>query len=97
MDLLDDSGVNPYTDVLTLEDYRRIFGYIKHPFTGVDYVEYYADLIKEEGAEAEIVFANHPEAIVKFTKNVLCCDIHTSCLLYTSKCRSCGITVCPCG
>ena len=77
MDLLDDSGVNPYTDVLTLEDYRRIFGYIKHPFTGVDYVEYYADLIKEEGAEAEIVFANHPEAIVKFTKNVLCCDIHT--------------------
>lgn len=77
MDLLDDSGVNPYTDVLTLEDYRRIFGYIKHPFTGVDYVEYYADLIKEEGAEAEIVFANHPEAIVKFTKNVLCCNIHT--------------------
>ena len=55
--------------MLTLEDYRRIFGYIKHPFTGVDYVEYYADLTKEEGAEAEIVFANHPEAIVKFTKN----------------------------
>lgn len=84
MDLLDDSGVNPYTDVLTLEDYRRIFGYIKHPFTGVDYVEYYADLIKEEGAEAEIVFANHPEAIVKFTKNVLCCDIHTRAAFQTS-------------
>ena len=77
MDLLDDSGVNPYTDVLTLADYRRIFGSIKHPFTGVDYVEYYANLIEQEGAEAEIIFANHPEAIVKFTKNVLCCDIHT--------------------
>lgn len=77
MDVLDDSGVNPYTDVLSLEDYRKAFGYIKHPFTGVDYVDYYKTLIEEEGAEAEIIFANHPEAIVKFTKNVLCCDIHT--------------------
>lgn len=77
MDLLDDSGVNPYTDVLTLADYRRIFGSIKHPFTGVDYVEYYGNLIEQEGAEAEIIFANHPESILKFTKNVLCCDIHT--------------------
>lgn len=77
MDVLDDSGVNPYTDVLTLEEYRKAFGYIKHPFTGVDYVDYYKGLIEEEGAEAEIVFANHPEAIVKFAKNVLCCDIHT--------------------
>ena len=77
LDVLDESGVNPYTDVLTLEDYRKAFGFIKHPFTGVDYVEYYKNLIEEEGAEAEIVFANHPEAIVKFTKNVLCCDIHT--------------------
>ena len=77
MDLLDDSGVNPYTDVLTREEYRRHFGYVKHAFTGVDYVDYYASLIEEEGAETEIVFANHPEAIVKFTKNVLCCDIHT--------------------
>lgn len=77
MDILDGSGVNPYTDVLTLEEYRNAFGYIKHPFTGVDYVEYYKGLIEEEGAEAEIVFANHPEAIVKFAKNVLCCDIHT--------------------
>lgn len=77
MDLLDDSGVNPYTDVLTLEDYRKVFGYITHPFTGVDYVAYYKELIEEEGAEAEIIFANHPEAIVKFTKNVLTCDIHT--------------------
>lgn len=77
MDLLDDSGVNPYTDVLSREEYRKHFGYVKHAFTGVDYVDYYASLIEEEGAEAEIVFANHPEAIVKFTKNVLCCDIHT--------------------
>ncbi len=77
MDVLDGSGVNPYTDVLTLEGYRKAFGYIKHPFTGVDYVDYYKGLIEEEGAEAEIVFANHPEAIVKFAKNVLCCDIHT--------------------
>ena len=77
MDVLDGSGVNPYTDVLTLEEYRKAFGYIKHPFTGVDYVDYYKGLIEEEGAEAEIVFANHPEAIVKFAKNVLCCDIHT--------------------
>ncbi len=77
MDVLAGSGVNPYTDVLTLEGYRKAFGYIKHPFTGVDYVDYYKGLIEEEGAEAEIVFANHPEAIVKFAKNVLCCDIHT--------------------
>ena len=58
------------------DEYRKAFGYVKHPFTGVDYVEYYKGLIEEEGAEAEIVFANHPEAIVKYTKNVLCCDIH---------------------
>lgn len=77
MDALDDSGINPYTDVLSLEEYRKAFGYVKHPFTGVDYVDYYKKLIEEEGAEAEIIFANHPEAIVKYTKNVLCCDIHT--------------------
>jgi F420-0:gamma-glutamyl ligase len=77
MDVLDESGVNPYTDVLSLDEYRKAFGYIKHPFTGVDYVEYYKGLIEEEGAEAEIVFANHAEAIVNYTKNVLCCDIHS--------------------
>ena len=76
-DLLDDSGINPYTDVLNVEQYRKAFGYVKHPFTGVDYVEYYTGLIEEEGAEAEIIFANHPEAIVDYTKNVICCDIHT--------------------
>ena len=76
-DMLDESGVNPYTDVLSLDEYRKAFGYVKHPFTGVDYVDYYKSLIEEEGAEAEIIFANHAEAIVAYTKNVICCDIHT--------------------
>lgn len=76
-DVLDDSGVDPYKDVLSLADYRRIFGFIRHPFTGVDYVEYYENLIREEGAEAEIVFANRGEAIASYAENVLCCDIHT--------------------
>ena len=76
-DVLDESGVNPYTDVLSEEEYRKAFGYVKHPFTGVDYVDYYKALIEEEGAEAEIIFANHAEAIVDYTRNVICCDIHT--------------------
>ena len=76
-DVLDASGVNPYTDVLSVEEYRKAFGYAKHPFTGVDYVDYYKGLIEEEGAEAEIIFANHADAIVDYTKNVICCDIHT--------------------
>lgn len=76
-DMLDASGVNPYTDVLSLAAYREAFGYVKHPFTGMDYVEYYKNLIEEEGTEAEIIFANHAEAILPYTKNVLCCDIHT--------------------
>ena len=77
LDKLDEKGVNPYSDVLSLEKYRELFGYEKHPFTGVDYVEYYESLIRESGAEAEIVFANDPRAILKYTKNVLNCDIHT--------------------
>ena len=77
LDALDESGVDPYLDLLTLEDYRRIFGVRVHPFTGVDYVEYYKGLIEEEGAEAEVIFSNRPEAITKFAKNVLCCDIHS--------------------
>ena len=77
LDLLDEKGVNPYSDVLSLERYRELFGYIKHPFTGVDYIEYYSDLIRESGAEVEVVFANDPRAILKYTKNVLTCDIHT--------------------
>jgi len=76
-DVLDASGVNPYTDVLSVEQYRKAFGYAKHPFTGVDYVDYYKGLIEEEGAEAEIVFANRADAIVDYAKNVICCDIHT--------------------
>ena len=77
LDQLDEKGVNPYTDVLSLEKYRELFGYEKHRFTGIDYVEYYENLIKESGAECEIVFANDPRAILKYTKNVLNCDIHS--------------------
>ena len=77
LDALDEKGVNPYTDVLSLEKYRELFGYEKHRFTGVDYVEYYESLIRESGADCEIVFANDPRAILKYTKNVLNCDIHT--------------------
>ena len=77
LDALDEKGVNPYSDVLTLEKYRELFGYEKHRFTGVDYVEYYEQLIRESGAEPQIIFANNPKAILDYTKNVLCCDIHT--------------------
>ena len=77
LDKLDEAGVNPYTDVLTEEKYRQLFGENLHPFTMVDYVKYYGDLIRESGAEAEIIFANNPRAILSYTKNVLTCDIHT--------------------
>ncbi len=77
LDKLDEAGINPYSDVLTLERYRELFGENKHPFTGVDYVDYYGNLIKESGAEVEIIFANNPKAILDYTKNVLTCDIHT--------------------
>ena len=77
MEAVDAKDVNPYRDVLTLEKYRELFGYEKHTFTGVDYVEYYESLIRECGAEAEIIFANNAKAILPYTKNVLCCDIHT--------------------
>ena len=77
IDLLDEKGVNPYSDVLTLEKYRELFGYHTHRFTGVDYVDYYANLIRESGAEVEIIFANNPRVILDYTKNVLTCDIHT--------------------
>lgn len=76
-DMLDEAGVNPYSDTLSLEKYRELFGYVKHEFTGVDYVEAYADLIRECGAEVEIIFANNPRAILDYTKDVLVCDIHT--------------------
>lgn len=77
LDKLDEVGIDPYTDVLTLEKYRELFGENKHSFTGVDYVDYYGGLIKECGAEVEIIFANHPKTILNYTKNVLTCDIHT--------------------
>ena len=76
-DTLDDSGVDPYKDVLTKADFRRLFGVVKHEFTGVDYLDYYEDLVKEEGAEVEIILANRPEAILDYTKDVICCDTHT--------------------
>lgn len=76
-DMLDESGVNPWSDVLTEARYRELFGYKKHQFTGVDYVDYYKNLIKEAGAEVEIIFANNPKAILDYTKYVLNCDIHT--------------------
>jgi len=77
LDAVDEKGVDLYQDVLTLERYRELFGYEKHPFTGVDYVAYYQELIQECGAEVEIIFANDPRAILPYTKHVLCCDIHT--------------------
>ncbi len=77
LDALDEKGVNPYSDVLDLKTYRELFGYEKHRFTGVDYVEYYEQLIRAAGADCEIVFANDPRAVLKYTKNVLNCDIHT--------------------
>ena len=77
LDALDEKGINPYSDVLTLEKYRELFGYEKHRFTGVDYVEYYKSLVEESGAQCEIIFANDCRSILKYTKNVLNCDIHT--------------------
>ena len=77
LDMMDEKGVDPYRDVLSEARYRELFGYLKHPFTGVDYVEYYSNLIRECGAEVEVIFANAPRAILQYTKNVLNCDIHT--------------------
>ncbi len=77
LDKLDEAGVNPYSDVLSLEKYRELFGENKHEFTGVDYVDYYAGIIREAGAEVEIVFANQAKTILNYTDCVLTCDIHT--------------------
>lgn len=76
-DQLDAAGINPYSDVLTLEQYRELFGENKHEFTGVDYVAYYGNLIRDEGAEVEIIFANQVKTILNYTDSVLTCDIHT--------------------
>ena len=76
-DQLDEAGINPYSDVLTLEKYRALFGENKHEFTGVDYVAYYSDIITEAGAEVEVIFANQPKTILDYTDCVVTCDIHT--------------------
>ena len=77
LDKLDEAKINPYSDVLTLERYRQLFGENLHPFTLVDYVQYYSDLIREEGCDVEVVFANDCRVILNYTKNVLTCDIHS--------------------
>ena len=77
LDKVDEAGVNPYSDVLSLEKYRALFGENRHEFTGVDYVAYYSELIRNAGAEAEIIFANQPRAILDYTDTVITCDIHT--------------------
>lgn len=77
LDDLDESGVNPYSDVLDIKKYRELFGYKLHEFTGVDYVKLYQEIVEGEGCEFEVIFANHAEAILPYTKNVINCDIHT--------------------
>jgi F420-0:gamma-glutamyl ligase len=76
-DLLDKEGINPWTDILTEDEFRKCFKDIRHVFTGVDYIKYYSDIIREEGCEAEVIFANNPVSILNCTKNVLTCDIHS--------------------
>lgn len=77
MDLLDEKGIDPWRDVLSLEQFRREFGSVVHPFTGVDYVAFYSDLIRAAGAEVEVVFANRVQTILDYTDTVITCDIHT--------------------
>ena len=76
-DQIDEAGVNPYSDVLSLEKYRELFGYGVHEFTGVDYIDYYSDIIKEEGADVEVVFANQAKTILDYADCIVNCDIHT--------------------
>lgn len=77
LDALDEKGVNPWSDVLTEHQFRELFGVRQHTFTGVDYIEYYKELITSCGAEAEVILANDCRTILQYTKSVLCCDIHT--------------------
>ncbi len=77
LDMLDEKGVNPWTDVLDEKQFRELFGFNKHTFTGVDYIEYYKELVAGEGAECEVIFSQKPKTILDYTKNVLTCDIHT--------------------
>ncbi|NLM42534.1 MAG: F420-0--gamma-glutamyl ligase [Clostridiales bacterium] len=77
IDVLDVKGVNPWTDVLTEKEFRNYFGYNKHPFTGIDYIEYYKTIVEEYGVNCEIIFSNDPKTILNYTKSILVCDIHT--------------------
>ncbi|KAA0948800.1 F420-0--gamma-glutamyl ligase [Sporosarcina sp. ANT_H38] len=77
LDMLDEKGINPWTDVLTEKEFRGHFGYNKHTFTGVDYIDYYKSLVEEYGVECEVIFSNNPKTILDYTKHVLTCDIHT--------------------
>jgi F420-0:gamma-glutamyl ligase len=77
LDLLDEHGINPWTDVLTEEKYRELFGYAKHTFTGVDYIDYYKSIVEQTGIPCEVIFSNQPKTILEYTKSVLTCDIHT--------------------
>ena len=77
LDLLDEKGVNPWTDVLTEKQFRDLFGYNKHTFTGVDYIDYYKSLVESYGVECEVIFSNNPKTILEYTKSVLTCDIHS--------------------
>lgn len=77
IDELDEKGINPWTDVLTENEFRKLFGYNKHPFTGVDYIDYYKSIIEDYGTECQIIFSNNPKTILDYTKNVLTCDIHS--------------------
>ena len=76
-DLLDEAGINPYSETLTLERFRKCFGHIVHPFTGVDYIDFYSDLIQAEGCEVEVLFGNHVTSLLDYTDTVITCDIHT--------------------
>jgi len=77
LDLLDEKGINPWTDVLTEEEFRHHFGYSKHAFTGIDYIDYYKSIAKEYGTECEIIFSNNPRTILEHTTSVLACDVHS--------------------
>lgn len=77
MEMMDEKNVNPYTDILTKDEFRTLFGYEKHPFTGVDYISFYEELIKAENCQVEIIFANHPKAILDYTDHVITCDVHS--------------------
>ncbi|MCF6460395.1 coenzyme F420-0:L-glutamate ligase, partial [Clostridium sp. Cult3] len=77
LDELDEKGINPWTDTLTEDEFRKLFGYTKHPFTNIDYIDYYKNIAESHGTECQIIFSNDPKAILNYTKNILTCDIHS--------------------